>query len=285
MEYIRPADMEELKSALAEADTPVVPAAGCTDLLVNHRTLSLEPGTLIDLSQIGEMRRIALIGNDLTVGALCTHSEIAENLIVQENMPALSDACKGIGSKQVRNRGTLAGGLANASPGSDVFPVLLALGAFVETLDNGTVKTRPADDLILPDGRSALKDREIITAIRLSTKDCRKSAFCKLGSQRSVTIAKINLAIRLAPSEAFAVLGAVAPKAFRVPEAEKVLCGFSAEDYSDLRKMEELTDALYHIFSDTIARSIPNRASMPYKRTAVRGLASDTIQVLAGRVS
>ncbi|MEZ4466072.1 MAG: 2Fe-2S iron-sulfur cluster-binding protein [bacterium] len=66
------------------------------------------------------------------IGALCTYTELEADAGVQAHAPALVEAARTVGAKQIQNRGTLAGNVANASPAGDTLPVLLALDAEVE---------------------------------------------------------------------------------------------------------------------------------------------------------
>ena len=56
-------------------------------------------------------------------------SELAASGVVREKLPALADAASTVGSKQIRNRGTIAGNVGSASPAGDMLPVLLLYGA------------------------------------------------------------------------------------------------------------------------------------------------------------
>src|SRR5437868_11733341 len=107
-----------LKDALRmlDAEGPLTPMAGCTDLYVALNAGALKATRLIDLWPLDELRRIKPGGMTLSIGALCTYTDIIESRAVRDRVPMLVAAAKEIGGRQIQNRGTLGGNVANASP-------------------------------------------------------------------------------------------------------------------------------------------------------------------------
>lgn len=217
----------------------------------------------------------------LSIGAACTHTQTETDPLVRAHFPALAAACGNVGSKQIRNRGTLGGSVANASPAGDIYPVLLLLDAQAVVMNGaGAVRTLPMEELVLGIGRTGLAEDEAIVSFQLPLPPVNSiNAFAKLGERAMVTIAKINLAVSLELEDGHiqnpkVTLGAVAQRAFFSRAAQ-------ALDGRPLNK--DLLPDFFLALSQEIASSIPDRPSMPYKRQAVRGLADDLLDLLIGQ--
>ena len=279
MKYLQPKTLPELAEALGQMTEDGHLLAGCTDFLAKRNGVSWEAEVLVSLSAMEDLRRIEEQNGMLSVGAMCTHTQVEEDPLVREHFPALAQACGNVGSRQVRNRGTVGGSVGNASPAGDIYPVLLALNAQAEILNSrGNIRRLPAEQVIRGMGKTNLARDEVITAFLLPLPEAGAvSAFAKLGERARVTIAKINLALSAKTEngclkDVQVALGAVAEKAFLSGEAAAVLegCpldGLPAKEFGD-------------VLSQIIRRSIPTRASMPYKSDAVRGLAEDLLKLL-----
>ena len=237
---------------------------------------------LISLVNLPELQDIHLDNNILSIGAACTHSQVEEHPLVRQYFPALAAACGNVGSKQVRNRGTVGGSVGNASPAGDIYPVLLVLGAQGVVLNSKeAIRRLPMKELISPQGKLALAEDEAITAFEIplpASGNC--NAFVKLGEQAHVTIAKISLAVSLTlrdgrMEQVRLALGAVARRAFLAR---------SADALEGQTLSPDLLPAFFQALSSEIEASIPDRPSMPYKRQAVKGLADDLLSALAAQV-
>jgi carbon-monoxide dehydrogenase medium subunit len=55
-------------------------------------------------------------GNNLVIGAMARHAEVATNADVKSAIPALADLAGHIGDRQVRALGTMGGSVANNDP-------------------------------------------------------------------------------------------------------------------------------------------------------------------------
>lgn len=119
------------------ANDKTVVVAGGTDVSVVWNKRSIEPRNLLSVSKLPGLRELALENDSIVAGARVTLSEIEE--FVRERVPQLNRILWLFGSPQIRNAGTLAGNIANASPIADSLPFLHVMDAELElTGVNGT---------------------------------------------------------------------------------------------------------------------------------------------------
>lgn len=276
-----PRNIEELKQCLREADDKIILLGGGTDLMIHIRKNRIYEGTLLDLKGVNELRGIQLQGSQIHIGANTTFTEMVHHDLLQAHGLCLVEAAARIGSTQIRNVATIGGNVANAFPGADAIPALMALDASIEVMNgNGEVYEKPLEEIILGQRRTSLKSGEVIAGITLPMRnESYKSAFEKIGSRSTVTIAKLNAAILVKVSEqeacikeAKVVLGALGPKAFASEIAGKVLL--------EQRVSKELEQEFAQELMNQVDLAIPGRASQAYKREAVRGLANSLFHKL-----
>ncbi|MBQ2146742.1 MAG: FAD binding domain-containing protein, partial [Firmicutes bacterium] len=140
MIFTVPKTLEELQSALANRSERFVFAAGCTDILPKKLGKPWEVDEIIDLTHVPQLQAMG-VGHqtgDYFIGACCTHAQVAADPEVRRHYTALAQACEQIGSVQIRNRGTIGGNVANASPAADTMPCLMLFGAEREVIgENG----------------------------------------------------------------------------------------------------------------------------------------------------
>ena len=111
-----------------------------------------------------------------------------------ELLPALAEASRTVGSPQIRNRGTIGGNLGTASPAGDALPPLLVAGGEVELASSGGTRTLPLDEFLVGPKRNALRDDELITAVRVRA-DGSRQTFMKVGPRNAMVIAVCSLAL------------------------------------------------------------------------------------------
>ena len=127
--YFDPESIDEVVRLLREKENCELIAGG-TDLLVNIKQELSSPDALISLRKIKEMKTIKKETNgSLTIGAATPLSKVVTSPEVRNFQIAISNAAEKVGSKQIRNRGTIGGNICNASPAADTAPILLALEA------------------------------------------------------------------------------------------------------------------------------------------------------------
>jgi carbon-monoxide dehydrogenase medium subunit len=138
-----------------------------------------QPETLVDLAAISGLAGIKKDGNNIVIGAMTRHQDVADNAEVQKNIPGLALLANNIGDKQVRAMGTIGGSVANNDPAACYPSALLALGATIHT-DKRTIK---ADDFFLGMYATALNAGEIITSVSFPIPT--KSAYAKFNQPAS----------------------------------------------------------------------------------------------------
>ncbi|MDH5410089.1 MAG: FAD binding domain-containing protein, partial [Alphaproteobacteria bacterium] len=130
--YQRPGSLAEAIAAVKSADDGQVLAGGQTLLPTLKQRLAM-PSDLIDLAGIGELKGVSVDGGNLVIGAMTRHADVAASAEIRVKIPALAALADDIGDRQVRNRGTLGGSVANNDPAADYPAACLALGATITT--------------------------------------------------------------------------------------------------------------------------------------------------------
>lgn len=158
-ELVRPATLADASTALTKSGGKAL--AGGQSLIAAMKLRLSQPGTLVDLSRIAELKGITKDRNAITIGALTTHAEVAESDVVKGALPSLAALAHGIGDRQIRNMGTLGGSIAHNDPAACYPAAVLALGATIRT----TKRTIAADDFFTGMYETALDEGEIITSV------------------------------------------------------------------------------------------------------------------------
>ena len=199
------------------------PLAGGQSLVGAMKLRLAQPGTLVDLSGIAELKGIKRDGDAVVIGAMTRHAEIAESSAVKSAIPALAGVAQGIGDRQVRNMGTLGGSIANNDPAADWPAAVLGLSATVVT----NKRNIAADDFFKGMYETALAADEVITAVTFPVP--KKAAYVKFPNPASrfalvgVFVAQTATGVRVA------VTGA-APSVFRSKPLEDALAkSFTAD--------------------------------------------------------
>jgi aerobic carbon-monoxide dehydrogenase medium subunit len=220
-EYHRP---ESLSVAVADLANPDAKAlAGGMTLLPTMKQRLASPAALIDLRNVRELTGIAREGDNLVIGAMTRHADVARSNFVQAAIPALAALAGGIGDPHVRNMGTIGGSLANNDPSADYPAAALALGATIVT----NKRRIGAQDFFTGLFETALETGELITQVSFPIPQ--RAAYMKFPNPASryalvgVCIAKTAAGVRVT------VTGAGANGVFRLGEFETALnANFSA---------------------------------------------------------
>jgi carbon-monoxide dehydrogenase medium subunit len=227
-EYLAPKTLGEALNLLDEyKDKNIKILAGGTDLLVKMKTTDLQVDYLLNIKNIPELDFIDTT-QGLKLGAITPLSHIAKEEKVKMNYAALYEGIMSMAAPAVRNMGTVAGNLGNASPAADTVPPLIAYGAEVKLQSKRGERTVLMEDLITGVGKTLLEPDEMITEINISEIPKNTgSAFLKK-SRVKADLSKINLAVYLEREDNICkdckiVFGSVAIKALRAEKTENLL--------------------------------------------------------------
>ena len=157
--YAKPATATDAVRAAAADGAKLL--AGGQSLLASMKLGLAAPESLVDLAGITDLGGISVAGGVVKIGAMATHAAVAAHVGLAAAIPALADLAGKIGDRQVRNRGTLGGSLANNDPAACYPAAVLGLGATVHT-DRRNIA---ADDFFTGLYETALAEGELITAV------------------------------------------------------------------------------------------------------------------------
>ena len=218
MEAYRPGSLDEALEVRA-AHPEALPIAGGTDLMVEINFRRLQPAALLDLSRVDELGRWRRANGLLFVGAGMTFSRIEAELT---ELTALADAARTVGSMHIRNRATIGGNLATASPAGDSIPVLAAYdGSVVVASQRAGTRTVPWHEFFLGPKHTSLAADELITGVEWRETNG-PGSFAKAGPRSAMVIAVAAVCVQLQVDcqVVRVALGSVGPKVLRAPEAE-----------------------------------------------------------------
>lgn len=220
LDLLQPRSVEEALRWMRD-EGPLVPIAGCTDVYVALNFGTLPPARFIDLAGLAPLRRIAMSGDVLRIGALATYTSIIRSRHVRARLPILASAAREIGGAQIQNRGTLGGNIANASPAGDTLPVLAVADATVVLRSAADERRVPFAGFYTAYRRSVTRADEIIVAIEIPPIEGTQW-FRKVGTRAAQAISKVVMAAVRGPAPRLA-LGSVAPTVIRLGATEAAL--------------------------------------------------------------
>ena len=197
--------------------------AGGMTLIPTMKQRLASPETLVDLAGCG-LAGIEDEGDSIRIGAMTRHADVAGSDLVQTAVPALAALAGGIGDRQVRNRGTIGGSVANNDPSACYPAAVLGLGGTVHT----NKRDIAADDFFTGMFETALDEDEMITAV--SFPKTGKAAYVKFPNPAS-RYAMVGVFVASgADGTRLAVTGAGSDGVFRHANMEAALdASFSAE--------------------------------------------------------
>jgi len=217
-EFVKPATIADAVAAMANGGQAL---SGGQTLLPTMKQRLAEPGVLVSLTGIPEMKGVCQGDGGLHVGAATPHAVVAAQ--AASIYPALARLAGGIGDPAVRNRGTIGGSIANNDPAACYPAGVLASGATVVT----NMRSIAADDYFQGMFSTALDDGEIIVEVRFPIPE--RAAYVKFDQPASRFSLTAVFVAKYADGVRVAVTGASNDGVFRWTEAETALsASFSA---------------------------------------------------------
>ena len=224
--------------------------AGGHSLLPVMKLRLAQPGHLIDIAGLAELRGVREDGDTLVVGALTTHHDLLSDPILQRRCPLLVEAAHLVGDRQVRNRGTFGGSLAHADPAADYPASILALEATIVARGPNGERSIPAGEFFQGFLTTALAPDEVLTEVRIPALGARTGgSYQKLANQASgYAVVGVAAVVRLgadgtAEAVRIGVTGAGA-SATRATGAEDALVGSALDEAAVAAAAAKAADGL-----------------------------------------
>ena len=282
LQFAAPETINQAIKILGEAKGKGKILAGGTDLLVQMRSGRLEPGFIIDVKKIPELKEIKKEKNGYRVGAAVSGARLGEHKSVKNKWPGVVEALELIGSTQIQGRASLGGNLCNGSPAADSVPAMIAAGVTCKIAGPKGRRTAKVEDIIIGPGKTSLKKGEFIVSFLLPEKPKYSSeAYLRLIPRTEMDIAVVGAGVSLTLdtkgicTEARVALGAVAPKPVLVKEAGSILVGTQLD-----------TDTLEKVASACRAACSPiddMRGTVEYRTKVAGVLATRAAKIAADR--
>jgi carbon-monoxide dehydrogenase medium subunit len=268
-DYYQPATLQEASRLLKENGAGGRFLAGGTDLVIAMKEKGLLPKYIVDLKRLPGLAGIRENSDgSISLGALTTLHEIETSALIKKKYPFLAQSAAEVGSIQIRNRATIGGNLANASPSADTSPALMALGATATIAGAGGERKIAVEEFFKGPGQNAMNPDEILTEITIpKTGASLVGEYIKFSPREMMDLAYVgvaavyNVASDKKCTEVRIVLGAVAPTPIRAKRAEAALEGQMLS--------ETLAEKVGQIASDEAKPISDVRSSADYRRAMV----------------
>jgi carbon-monoxide dehydrogenase medium subunit len=166
-EYARPTSCIEAANLLRESAGTAKVMSGGQSLGAMMNLRLAQPELLVDVRAIAALSECAVAADAVTLGANTTHAAIEDGRVSDPAGGLMRYVAGGIAYRAVRNRGTLGGSLAHADPAADWINLMMLLEAQYRLEGPDGPRTVRAADWMSGAFSTALRDDEILTAIRI----------------------------------------------------------------------------------------------------------------------
>ena len=190
--YHNPINLDELLNLTNKPNFRYL--AGGTDLNLQRPIINEDQNTIINLSNIKELKNIEVQNNKLLLGSAVT----IENFLVtiKDRIPELIELLQRFGSPQIRNQGTIGGNLCTSSPIGDIAPIFLALNAKLNIFGSNGRKKVNLNEFYTGYRKNILTKDEIVSSIEVPLPKKDYNLFCwKLSKRYDQDISTISLTV------------------------------------------------------------------------------------------
>ncbi len=241
IKYHKPLSLSELLKLKHELGSEAVVLAGGTDLMIDLKMGVKKPRHLIDIKNVKELRNLTYVrGEGLRIGAATTLRMIEESDIIRSKYVVLWDAVRKMGDISLRNRATLAGNIANASPAADSAPALLVYNAYVELASIRGRRLVPLREFFKGVKKTIMRDDEVILSIRIPEPPQKSVGEYFKATRAAEDLAIVGIAILVSEAEGVVRLAyaSVAPTPVLIDGVEELLRRFDKGREFLLRTIE-----------------------------------------------
>ena len=233
-DFYQPTNLREASRLLEDHGPGGRFLAGGTDLVIAMKEKGLLPKYIVDLKRVPGLTGIRENSNgSITIGALTTMYEIETSPLIKKNFHFLAQSAAEVGSIQIRNRATIGGNMANATPSADTAPALIALNASAKITGIAGERSISLEEFFKGPGQTVMGADEILAEITIPKTDpLLVGEYIKFSPREMMDLAYVGVAVAYNLGEkdkrcggVRIVLGAVAPTPIRAKRAEAALEG------------------------------------------------------------
>jgi CO/xanthine dehydrogenase FAD-binding subunit len=241
--YVRAKNVKDAIQALS-GDENARFIAGGQSIMPMLKLRLMEPSLLVDISELAELKNVAIEADAVIIGSMVRHRDIIENQTIRENLPILSTTAEHIADVQIRNRGTIGGSICEADPSADYLPTLIALEAEVTLESADGERTIRVDDFVTGPYETSIEPGEILTSIKIRKNTSPFSVEKYATRAADFAVASIAVIADLKKPEIRIVVGAQETKPLRLKRLEDSLQGRDHSREAISRNVEAISGEL-----------------------------------------
>jgi carbon-monoxide dehydrogenase medium subunit len=198
--YVFPATVSEAVTVLSTNRGKARIIAGGTDLILELQDGKNTCDVLVDLTQIAELKNITEENGFIRIGASVTHGQAAKSELVRRHAPALAQACRKVGSLQIRNMGTIIGNVVTGNPAADAAVALACLDTTAEVTTLDGMQTMPLEDMYAGVCLSCIDSCcQVVTHVRFPVKQPGQgSAYLRMEQRQSLALPMLAVSAMVA---------------------------------------------------------------------------------------
>ena len=235
-----PTSLTEALSMMDIHGKDIEPLAGGTDVLImvrNNLGKWGEVPIMLNIHSIPGMDFITETNNTIEIGPTVTHTQVLQNPIIKEHIPALIKAIDYVGSPQIRNVGTIIGNVVRGSPAADTLCLLYTREAKIRVQTVNSEEDIPISDFLVGPGQTILPENGLVTKLIVPKLPGYQSDYISLRQRNALSIVVMSIAVEVHFNEEKSqindiriALGAVAPTIVRTPKTEQLLISKNLTD-------------------------------------------------------
>jgi CO/xanthine dehydrogenase FAD-binding subunit len=259
----RPTTLSEALSIRKNNDVMVY--CGGSDVMIKYRgwsgTPAQFPKDILYIGHLEELKSLDVNSSSISIGAAVSYAQFLHDkrIPIEYKRPI-----EQIGSVAIRNIGTFAGNICNASPAADTLPILYALNAKVVIMSTDGTKEVSIEKFVTGPGSTCLKNDEIVSYIIIPNKTFSHNYYCKVGTRKANAISKVSVfavadVVEHRVIDVRIAIGSCGPTVIRLKDAEAKIIG------SKLSDLEWMIQELLMLYDDKIVPIDDVRSTKVYR--------------------
>lgn len=134
---------------------------------MNLENDAVKPEAVMDIKHVPSLQELKIADGNLYIGAAVTCNHFLSRQEISRQTPLLKKCVEVIGSHQIRNRATLVGNICTSSPGADIPPALLVLGASVIIVSEKESREIPITEFFTGVKENILAEDELTKTVKV----------------------------------------------------------------------------------------------------------------------